>query len=127
MAEHTEPVPDNGAVLWMIWDEARRQLVRQEAALDTLRNQALAALSVSAIVAGLFGSHLTARPAAAVVAATASFVVAAANVVAIIWPREWTFTHGLTGILRRAEAGEELESGRRQLHMGESVRAMARG
>jgi len=94
----------------MLWDEAQRQLVRQEAALDTLRTQAVAVLSVASIVAGLFGSRvatsgLVPGAQAAVVAAFIFFGLTALLAVVILWPREWTFAHGLTEPLTRVSKG----------------------
>jgi hypothetical protein len=49
---------DETSVASILWSEAQRLLVRQEAGFDTLRTQAVALLSVASIVAGLFGSHI---------------------------------------------------------------------
>ena len=47
------PIADVSALLW---EESKRQIVRQEADLDGLRNQATAILSVSSVVVAIFGS-----------------------------------------------------------------------
>ena len=49
------PLKDSAALLWA---EAQRQITRQEADLDNLRNRAVAMLSVASIVAALFGTHV---------------------------------------------------------------------
>jgi hypothetical protein len=100
----------------MLWDEARRLLVRQEAVLDTLRVQAVAVLSVTSIVAGLFGSRLIpGKPSGfslgMVVAALILFAVIVTLVVAILVPRNWVFEHGLTDKLGMLERGDSLPSG----------------
>lgn len=99
---------DNGPALAMLWDEARRQLVRQEAALDTLRTQAVAVLSVAAIVAGLFASHVTTTNEPfgvdlAVIAALVLFAATAGLAIAIVWPRTWTFAHALDDVIDKVE------------------------
>jgi hypothetical protein len=96
----------------MLWEEARRQLVRQESVLDTLRTQAVAVLSVASIVAGLFGSRVPASPVpgaeAAVVSALVLFGVTAVLAIVIIRPWEWVFSHGLDGDLATVDRGELL-------------------
>lgn len=81
MPEDTERVSANSPAEVMLWEEARRQLVRQESVLDTLRTQAVAMLSVPSIVAGLFGSRVPTSPVpgaeAAVVAALVLFGITA--------------------------------------------------
>ena len=42
----------------LLWDESRRQITVQEADLGTLRTRAVALLSVSSVVAGLFGGRV---------------------------------------------------------------------
>jgi hypothetical protein len=100
--------PDHGPAMVMLWDEARRQLVRQEAALDTLRTQAVAVLSVASIVAGLFGSQVTRtnQPGSvdlAVGAALALFATTAVVAIVILWPRTWAFSHDLGDIFSKVE------------------------
>jgi hypothetical protein len=101
--------------LELLWDEARRQLVRQEAALDTLRTQAVAVLSVASIVAGLFGSHvptsnLAPNRAAEVVASFAFFGVTEILAIIVLWPRTWNFAHGIAGPLGDVENGTSVNS-----------------
>jgi hypothetical protein len=97
----------------MVWEEARRLIVRQEAVLDTLRVQAVAILSVSSIVAGLFGAHLLpTHPSglrlAAILVALVLFGVTVFKVIVILTPRDWTFEHALTEKLAQLETGKQL-------------------
>lgn len=107
--------PSNAPAIAMLWEEARRLLVRQEAALDTLRTQAIAVLSVGAIVAGLFGSHVvsthvSAGAACATGAALALFTVSAVLAIYVLAPHDWTFAHGLGVQLRRVGDQEMVEA-----------------
>jgi len=107
--------PTNAPAIAMLWEEARRLLVRQEAALDTLRTQAVAALSVGALVAGLFGSHLvsahvSAEAAWATGAALVLFALSAVLAVYVLAPHDWTFAHGLGAQLRRVDDQEMIEA-----------------
>jgi len=47
--------------LELLWEESRRQVEEQQSSLEALRNRCIAALSVSALVAGLFGSRLVGK------------------------------------------------------------------
>lgn len=100
MPEDTEHVSANSPAEMMLWEEARRQLVRQEAVLDTLRTQAVAMLSVASIVAGLFGSRVPTSPVpgaeAAVVAALVLFGITAVLAIVIIRRGIGSFHTGLT-------------------------------
>ncbi|HVC08241.1 MAG TPA: hypothetical protein VND98_11750 [Solirubrobacterales bacterium] len=116
MTASEPPDATNDAAAAMLWEEARRLIARQEAVLDTLRNQAVAILSVAAIVAGLFGSRIVAtQPSAFVMAMVgAALVLFGATVwlvITILRPRKWTFEHTLTQKLRMLERGVLLESG----------------
>ncbi len=115
MPEAADQVSDNGPAEAMLWEEARRQLVRQELVLDTLRTQAVAMLSVASIVAGLFGSRVPANPVpgaeAAVVAALVLFGLTAVLAIVIIRPWDWVFSHGLDDDIRAVENGELLKVG----------------
>lgn len=97
MLEDT-PLKDSAALLWV---EAQRQITRQEADLDSLRNRAIALLSVSSIVAALFGSHiatvhLSTRATIATIAALVAFGLGALVSLAILTPkRGWEFTENL--------------------------------
>ena len=108
--------PTNDPFAAMVWDEARRLLVRQEAVLDTLRTQAVAILSVGAIVAGLFGSrllpvHLAPLRLGAIVLALVLFGITTLKVVAILLPRDWTFEHHLAEKLAKLEGDRLLSPG----------------
>jgi hypothetical protein len=84
------PLQDAAALLW---DESRRQITRQESDLDTLRNRAVALLSVSSIVAGLFGGRLVTAHhhpgyvTAAIVADLAFFAVSVLAVIVVLSPK----------------------------------------
>ena len=100
----------------MVWDEARRLLVRQEASLDTLRSQAVAILSVASIVAGLFGSKLVSTSLSRfslsmIAVALLLFAVTVWLVLTILTPRPWAFEHVLGGELDRLERGKDLLAG----------------
>jgi hypothetical protein len=78
------------------------QLDRQAASLDSLRSRALAMLSVSALVAGFFGSqlpsgHQSARVILAVVAALVFFAVTVGLALVVLIPKRdaWHFAHFL--------------------------------
>ena len=115
MPEDTERVSANSPAEVMLWEEARRQLVRQESVLGTLRTQAVAMLSVASIVAGLFGSRVPTSPVpgaeAAVVAALVLFGITAVLAIVIIRPWDWVFSHGLDDDIRTVERGELLKVG----------------
>jgi hypothetical protein len=106
MADETEL--RDAAVL--LWEEARRQLERQEADLDSLKTRALATLSVAALVAGFFGSRVPKHPSALVtgfvVAALTLFAVSAALAVWVLLPRRegWHFAHFTRGWTERLDA-----------------------
>jgi len=104
----------NEAAGAMIWSEALRLLVRQEACRDTLRTHALALLSVSSIVAALFGSHVVPShqllgTSIAIVAALAFFAASVGLALVIVWPRRWTFAHSLRVELDKINNQELLE------------------
>jgi hypothetical protein len=95
----------------MLWEEARRQLVRQEAGLDTLRTQAVAVLSVASIVAGLFGAHvMTAHRSSSehlwIGIALALFAGTVIAALVILWPRKWAFDHSLAKRVQAVESQE---------------------
>jgi len=93
------PLTDSSALLWA---EAQRQVARQESDLDALRNRAIALLSVSSIVAGLFGSHvatvhLSTRSTVATIIALVAFALGALASLIIVTPKwkAWVFTEKL--------------------------------
>lgn len=114
MPDDAGAVTPNSPAETMLWEEARRQLVRQEAVLDTLRTQAVAVLSVSSIVAGLFGSRLPTAPVggaeAAIVSALVLFGVTAVLSIVIVHPWDWVFSHGLEDDLATVDRGELLRA-----------------
>lgn len=82
----------------LTWEEAKRQLVRQETDLDTLHTRSLAVLSAAAISGGLFagrlGSHRNSVQLAFMILALVCFALTAVAVVFIQWPhRDWAFAH----------------------------------
>ena len=98
----------NGPAAAMLWEEERRLLSRQEAALDTLRTQAVAILSVGALVAGLFGSHIVpghhhGLTEVGIVVALVLFAISVVLSLAILRPRTWTFDQTLAGKLKLIE------------------------
>lgn len=95
----------------LIWEEAKRLLARQEASLDALHTKALGLLSVSGIVAGLFAGQVLsgsvgAAGGAAVAVAISAFVVGAAGVLFIQWPRDFEFSHDLDQWVKELETGD---------------------
>jgi hypothetical protein len=91
----SSPLRDASAILWT---EAQRQITRQEADLTALRNRAIAMLSVSSLVAALFGSHiatvhLSTRATAATIVALVAFGLGTLISLDIVTPRRaWVFT-----------------------------------
>jgi hypothetical protein len=105
-----KPLLNNDEAAAMVWAEAKRLLVRQEATLDTLRVQAVALLSVDSIVAGLFSSRIPTNGLAGLsvgmaYAALGLFGASILLVISILLPRTWTFDHGLTDKLSCLEQG----------------------
>lgn len=95
----------------LLWSEAQRQISRQESDIDTLRTRAVAVLSVAALVAGLFGSHISTAPHRhtwvgwAVAAALVLFAASVVCAVVVMMPRGWTFGESLTEYVARVRAG----------------------
>gem|GEM_PF-5221287 len=99
----------------MLWSEALRMLVRQEAVLITMRNQAVAMLSAGAVAAGLFGSHLSTGhgrwwvvPTAGI--ALALFAASAVLAAMVAVPTKWLFSHDLTRQVERLSQGQPLRA-----------------
>ncbi len=98
----------------LLWDESRRQITRQESDLDTLRNRAVALLSVSSIVAGLFGGRLVTvhhHPGyvtAAIVVALAFFALSVLAVIVVLSPKRkgWEFAQNLDQWFALLRAGD---------------------
>jgi hypothetical protein len=82
---------EEGALLVM--EEARRQLDRQEADLDTLRGKVATALTGAAIVAAVFGASLTGDRSRLstgfFIAAVTVFATSVGVAIYILWPRTW--------------------------------------
>ena len=98
-APDSTPLKDSAALLW---DESRRQITRQEADLDTLRSRAVALLSVSSLVAGLFGARATTHhhptfATVATVAALAFFSLSVLAILLVLAPKRkgWEFAQNL--------------------------------
>lgn len=76
-----------------IWEECKAELAQQNSDFDTLRNRAVALLSVEALVGGLFGSrlpsHMRTLNTVGLVAALVLFAVSIGLVIVIAWPRSW--------------------------------------
>ena len=103
------PLKDSAAVLWA---EAQRQMTRQEADLDAVRNRAVALLSVSSVVAALFGSHiatghLSTRGTAGTIVALVAFGLGALVALVILTPKRdaWEFTENLRQYFARLDDG----------------------
>jgi hypothetical protein len=77
--------------------QARSQLARQEAAVDTLRTRATAVFSASGVVAALFASHLLslANPSKWVYVAFAMLFVGVLVTIYVLVPRHMVFTEQL--------------------------------
>jgi hypothetical protein len=106
--ETDEQNPDESAAAAeaaaLVWEESRRQIVRQEADVDGLRTRAVALLSVSSLVAGLFGGHVLSHGAGrpAVIAALASFAGSVVAVLVVLAPRwHWEFEQILEEYIER--------------------------
>jgi hypothetical protein len=82
------------AVPDILLDQARSQLARQEAALNTIRNQAIAVYSASGVVAALFVPHLSTQTRPAVIVAAALFVLGTYALIQTVRTREG-FAFGL--------------------------------
>jgi hypothetical protein len=95
----------------LLWDESLRQVVRQEADLDELRTRTVALLSVTAIVAGLFGSRLSGNEhgyhLAAIIVALAGFGISTLLALVILISRRgvWRFAHKLDVYLTKVRNG----------------------
>jgi hypothetical protein len=107
MADDDTPLKDSAALLWA---EVQRQMTRQEASLDGLRNRAVAMLSVASIVAALFGGHIEAgdhstRVVTASIFALTFFGVGALLSLLILAPktRGWAFAEKLSGYFTRLQ------------------------
>lgn len=84
---------DQADAMGAIWEESKAETAQQNSDIDSLRNRAVALLSVETLVAGLFGSrlpgHMRALNTGGLVAALILFAVSVGIVIAIAWPRSW--------------------------------------
>ena len=95
--------PREEAAAAVLWDESRRQITRQEAGLDSLRTRAVALLSVSSLVAGLFGGRFAnirsheGYAKLAIVVALVTFTLSVVAVIVILTPKKkgWVFAQDL--------------------------------
>jgi hypothetical protein len=98
-------MPNDDSGIFLVMEEARRLLQRQEADLDTLRGQVATLLAGSSIVAAVFGAALPSqRSHVAVVFAFAAlgFFVATVFVCLYILRRwDWAFSHKLGAALTK--------------------------
>jgi hypothetical protein len=101
-----------GEAAGLLWEQAQRQLLQQNADLDTLRTRAVAMLSVAALVAGLFGSrlprdHVSARTLTAVTLALCLFAGSVVLALAVAAPKKkWLFTFKLDKLLDLVREGQ---------------------
>jgi uncharacterized protein (DUF2062 family) len=99
----------------LLWEQAQRQLSQQSADLDSLRTRALAMLSVAALAAGLFGSHVplahsSLGTAIAAVIALGLFAICVVLAVWIATPMKhaWRFTFPLRVLVSEVGTGSAL-------------------
>lgn len=95
----------------ILLDQARQQLARQEAALNSIRNQAIAVYSASGVVAALFVPHLSTETRPAVIVAAVLFVLGTYALIQTIRTREnFAFGLRLPGWLQWWEDHKDAES-----------------
>lgn len=85
---------DQTDALAAIWEQSKAEAAQQNSDIDSLRNRAVALLSVGTLVGGLFGSrlqhgHLSGLSTAGLTAALVLFATSVGLTVAIAWPRSW--------------------------------------
>lgn len=102
-------MPDLDASV-MVWDEALRLLLRQEAEIDNLRTRSTALLSAAAVAAALFAARMPSRTVRGwhhdcLIAALVLFVLMTAAIAAIHWPRRFVFSAGLEHPVDLMESG----------------------
>ena len=95
----------------LIYEEARRQIVRQEANLDGMRARATTLLSASGLVNSLFGVHVDLSKApdwrlALYAFALFAFALMTATTIWIVWPRTWRFREDAEDWLADLKAGK---------------------
>jgi hypothetical protein len=94
----------------LVFEEARRLLVRQEADLDSFRVRSLGVLSAAGLISGLFAQrvftgHVHGTRLGFAVAALVSFAVLAACVVRIQVLKKWDFSYKVEDIIKPAREG----------------------
>jgi hypothetical protein len=97
----------------LLLTELRGKLDGQLATLESVRTRAAVALSVSGVIAGLFGQHLVAHPDNWAVAALAAFVVGSAPAIWILAPHFLTVAPDAADWIRFAEEHEAWSRGLR--------------
>ncbi len=83
-----------------LWEEVKRQAVRQEANLDLLRSRAITLLGASGVIAALFAGRVNSKnlktwQSLTLGAALVCFVVETVLCVVILWPRDFAFSPDL--------------------------------
>jgi hypothetical protein len=81
----------------VVLEQTRQQLARQEAALNSIRNQALAVFSASGVAAALFAPHLLTKAVPAGIVAGVLFVAGTYSLIQTIKTRDFDFGVKLPG------------------------------
>src|SRR6202042_3684750 len=93
-----------------LWEQSKTEIAQQDSDIDSLRNRAIALLSVGTLVAGLFGSrlphaHLSKVNTAGLITALVLFVASAVVAIALAWPRDWQAGEERQDIAERVAEG----------------------
>jgi hypothetical protein len=85
---------DQTDALAIIWEQSKAEAAQQNTDIESLRNRAVALLSVGALAGGLFGSrlskgHLSGLSTVGLISALVLFAAGVSLTVAIVWPRSW--------------------------------------
>lgn len=96
-------------------DQALAEIAQQEGSVDSVRNRAVALLSVGTLVGGLFGSRLphgglSKVNLAGLSAALVFFVVSVVLVIAIAWPRDWSYGSDRANLVELVAEGERTQA-----------------
>jgi hypothetical protein len=94
----------------ILWEQAKADVAWQDSSLDSLRNRAVALLSVGTLVGGLFGSrlphgHLSSVNLLGLAAALVLFALSVVLAVMIAWPRTWYFSTDRAPVTDRVAEG----------------------
>jgi hypothetical protein len=93
-----------------ILEEARRQLDRQEASIDTVRNQVIAVLTAGTLAAGLFAGrtfgHNHGASVDASIAALVLYGLTAAVAIYVLWPRTMNFGFSVADYIADLKEGK---------------------